>query len=191
MSKCNNGHIYGSYNINENSIVRVCKCCGEKTTYPLDADIITEIKKQEEASLFVNALIQDNGSIINNSDDVIRLFSGLLDNIFYINTTKENQEQMINKMQMLVINTKDDFPDKSLLDDVIGTIECFRLFFRKEQFEIALGIDNWKNNADTNKTYEETCEKFDIIHNKLLKKFDKHLSVLYDNSQLVSKAAVK
>lgn len=98
---------------------------------------------------------------------------------------------MINKMQMLVINNKDGFPDKSLLDDVIGTIECFRLFFRKEQFEIALGIDNWKNNADTDKTYEETCEKFDIIHNKLLEKFDKHLSVLYDNSQLVSKAAVK
>lgn len=191
MSKCNNGHIYGNYNINKDNTFRVCKCCGKKTTYPLDSDIATEIKKQEEASIFVSALIHNNGSIINNGDNIIRLFSGLLDSIFYINIPKNLQEQMINNMQMLVINNRDSFENKSLLNDVINTIECFRLFFRKEQFEVAIGMDNWKNDKEDEKTYEETCQKFDSIHSKLLEKFDKHLSMLYDTSHLVSKKASK
>ena len=180
MDKCGNGHKLGNYMFSDDrkSIYRACLCCGKKSSYPLTKEFVKQIEKQDTASKFVSTLIEQDPNIIKDSDDVVRLSGNLMDYMYYIDVSDDNHNSIVSSIDKL--NGREEFFVDRGRYELLGNVsDCFSMFFKKEELEIACGLDNFPD-VETKNYYEELVCSFDILYDEIENNFDKIFNDLYE-----------
>lgn len=177
MNKCDNGHKYGNYIVEEGSCYRECKCCQYRQDYPLDSDILKEVAKQEETKRLLEILLTRDPELISTSDSVANLIGCLLDDIFYIDVDNMD-EQIVSSIRQLN-NDERFFVDEQRYNFLSDVTRCFSLFFEKEKLEITCGLDNFPD-LETKYYHKRLCDSFDILYDTSQVKSQEILAEIYD-----------
>lgn len=168
--KCKEFHKYGPFLKSfKNEIYRTCLCCLEKRTYPVSEEIVLELAQQDEASQLLNILLYQDNNAIKSSDDYIKLIGCLADNLSYLYINESTQNKFIEKISLLNNYFHKNRPDR--YEIINEFVHYLRLYFRKENMEIRLGLNSFP---------EEEAMKLDLLWTAINDKINQELEDLYD-----------